>query len=180
MLKDKKQLLNLITGVKENKLESLELLHVHFSDFIKKYAYKYNVDIPTLEAEFDFILLYIINKNLNSPEAVLKYLNICFKNFKNFNIDKVLRKNTDFEFIDLDEYSNVIFEPNSLENTIINENYPKLNKIIKPDMIEILEEKFIDKLTCKSIGDINKLSKQRISQKIISSKTKIENELNYN
>ena len=57
MLKDKKQLLNLLNGVKENKLESLELLHIHFSNFIKKYAYKYKVDIPTLEQNLNLLIL---------------------------------------------------------------------------------------------------------------------------
>ena len=42
-------------------------------------------------------------------------------------------------------------------------------------MIEILEEKFIDKLTCEAIGELNNVSKQRISQRIIKAKSKLKN-----
>ena len=38
MLKDKSQLTKLLDDVKENKAESLEILHYHFKDFIKKYS----------------------------------------------------------------------------------------------------------------------------------------------
>ena len=177
MLKDKNELPKLLNDVKGNKLEALELLHYHFSDFIKKYAYKYNIDIETLKAEFDFILFCIISKGIQTPESILGYINICFKNFKNFNIDKVFRLNPSLVVSDYEELSNII--PNlisveSVENEVIMKDYSKLIKIIKPDMIEILEEKFIDKLSCKTIGELNNVSKQRISQRILEAKVKLK------
>ncbi len=173
MIKDKKELVQLVEGVKENKRESLEALHQHFYKFIKKYAYKYKVDFQTLEAEFDLILLYIINKNINDPQSILKYITVSFNNFNNFNIDKAFRLNNELSIVSLDEHSNLIL--NITELDFEDDDYPNLSKILKPNMIEILEEKYIDKLTCERIGELNNLSKQRISQKIISAKDKIIN-----
>lgn len=175
MLKDNNQLIQLINDVKENKSESLNLLHYHFSSFIKKYAYKYQVDITTLEAEFDLILLYIINKNITDPKSIIKYIMVCFNNFNNINIDKVLQKDKNLSFVNFEECSG--FLSISSEHEFEFDDYPRLSKLLSPSMIEILEEKYIDKLSCKDIGELNNLSKQRISQKIIKAKNEIENNL---
>lgn len=181
MIKDKMQLVMLLDGVRKNNLESLDLLHYHFNNFIKKYAYKYNVDIETLNAEFDYIILHIINKNITDYESILSYLTICFKHFKNLNIDKFFLLNSDLSSVNLEKYINVLSDSTSVENEFFQCKFPRLSKVISADMIEILEKKFIDKSTCKEIGSLhNNISKQRISQKILKAKAIIEKELNYN
>lgn len=179
MLKDKKLLPKLINDVKENKPESLELLHYHFQSFIKKYADKYKVDIPTLEAEFDLILVYIINKGITDPIKILSYLNVCFKHFKNINIDKLFRLNREFEIIDIEDFENKLSSSTLVEKEIIFSEFPLLSNLISKEMLEILQEKFIDKFTCENIGKSNNLSKQRISQKILQATSKLKEELNY-
>lgn len=178
MLKDKSQLTRLLSDVKENKVESLEILHYHFKDFIKKYSKKYSVDLETLEAEFDFVLLNIINNDITDPKSILKYINTCFKNFKNFNVDKVFSENDDLKAIELSQFSDIIPSLNSVENEVMLEKFPQLSKCISCEMIEILEESFIDNLSYKTIGKLNNLSKQRISQKIIAVKNILEKEIN--
>lgn len=178
MIHDKDLLPKLINDVKKNKLESLNLLHHHFEGFIKKYAYKYNVDIQTFEAEFDLILVYIINKGINDPLKILSYLSMCFKHFKNPNVDKIFAVTSNFSQENIEVFENTLATPTLTENQAIFDEFPKLSKILSDEMLEILQQKFIDKLSCQKIGNAKNLSKQRISQKILKSKEILKEQLN--
>ena len=178
---DEKQLVKLLRGVKDNKLEDLEELQREFFYFLKKYSDKFQVDIQMLQDEFNLIILKIIEIELKEKFKILAYIKKSILNFKDKDKDKLLRQDAEIKFISIDDIEYISLNEKALiqEVDLLAEvdKFTFLNNLDEKT-IRILKEKYLDGYTCEELGIKYNMSKQGISKKIKVAKSKINK--NYN